>query len=102
MPSYQSKDSGVSQVQLNVREVCLKLTDSQVISASASTVTIDLKETIKEVRLATFFDDSAGTNLPVTAANQSISGTTVTLTLSAPMAAADSVTVKHVITESAI
>lgn len=97
--SYQAKQDQVLDIQLKVQELVLKLEDNAVISASGSTVTISIGEAISEVRTATFLDDSAGTNNPVVAANQSISGTNVTLTLSAPMAAADAVTIKYVVTE---
>jgi hypothetical protein len=98
--SYQSKDSAVQTTQLKVQEVCVKLTDSDFVSVSANDVTIDLKEPIGEVRLATFFDDSAGTNAPVVASNQAISGNTVKLSVGAAFAAADSITLKYVIAEN--
>lgn len=97
--SYQSKDSGVQQAQLKVQEVCVKLSDTQVVSTSGSTATIDVKETIGEIRQALFLDDSAGTNAPVVASNRSVSGTAVTLTLSAAMTSADSITLKYVVSD---
>ena len=97
--SYQSKDDGVQSVALKVQELCVKMSDTRVLSTSDSTATIDVKETIQEVRSATFLDDSAGTNASVVASNQAISGTQVVLTLSAPMAAADSITIKYVVSE---
>lgn len=97
--SYQSKDSAVQQVQLKVQEVCVKMSDSQVVSTSGSTATIDLGEPIGEIRSAIFVDDSAGTAAPVAAANRSVSGNQVVLTLSAAMAAADAIDLKYVISE---
>ena len=97
--SFQAKAEAVLGVQLKVQEICVKLSDSQIVSVSANDVTIDLQETIKEVRLATFMDDSAGTNAPVVASNQTISGTTVKLACGAALAAADSITLKYVVSE---
>jgi hypothetical protein len=97
--SYQAKDSGVSSVQLKVQELCLKLSDVSVVSTSGSTATIDIQETISEIRSAIFVDDSAGTAAPVVASNRSVSGTQVVLTLSAAMAAADSIILKYVVSE---
>jgi hypothetical protein len=97
--SYQSKDSAVQSVQLKVQEICVKLSDNQVVSASGSTITVDVQEDIAEIRSAIFMDDSAGTAAPVVASNQSISGSSVVLTLSAAMASADSVTLKYVVSE---
>jgi hypothetical protein len=99
--SYQSKSDAVQNTCLSVQELTLKLTDTQVITASASTVTISLGETIKEIRTATFFDDSAATSAPVVASNRSVSGSSVTLTLSAAMAAADAIHISYVIDEQA-
>lgn len=97
--SYQAKDEAVQSVQLKVQELVVKLSDNQVISASASDVTIDVQESIAEVRCALHMDDSAGTIAPVVAANQLISGTSVKLTLSAAMAAADCIVLKYVVSE---
>jgi len=97
--TYQSKDSGVQSVQLKVQSICVKTSDTQVVTTSGSTATIDLQETIAEIRSVIFLDDSAGTAAPVAAANQAISGTQVVLTLSAAMAAADSITLQYVIAD---
>lgn len=97
--SYQAKDEAVLGCQLKVQEICVKLSDAQIVSVSANDVTIDVKESIKEVRLATFMDDSAGTNAPVVALNQVISGTSVKLSVGAAMAADDSITLKYVVSE---
>lgn len=96
---FQSSNSDVAGVQLKVQQLCVKLADVSVVSTSASTATIDVKQTLGEVRSAIFFDDSAGTAAPVVASNQVISGTTVRLTLSAALAAADSITLQYVITD---
>lgn len=97
--SFQAKDQAVLGVQLKVQEICVRLADSQIVSVSANDVTIDVKETIAEVRHAMFFDDSAGTNAPVASASQTISGTTVKLACGAAFAAADSITLKYVVAE---
>lgn len=98
--SFQSKDSGTLEVCLSVQELTVTLADNQIVSTSASTATINVGEPIKQVRSCTFFDDSAGTSAPVTAANRTISGNTVTLTLSAPLAAADAIFFTYVIDET--
>lgn len=97
--AFQSTDSNVAAVQLKVQTLCVRLADVAVVSTSASTATIDVKQALSEVRSAIFLDDSAATALPVVASNQLISGTTVRLTLSAALAAADSITLQYVITE---
>lgn len=96
---YQSNDSSVAALQLKVQELNVKLADVALVSVSANDVTIDVKQPIKEIRLATFFDDSAGTNAPVAAASQVISGNTVKLSVGAALASADSISLKYVISE---
>lgn len=97
--SYLPKDSLVQDLALKVQELSVKLSDSAVVSTSGSTATIDVKETIDHVRCALFIDDSAGTSAPVVASNRSVSGTQVVLTLSAPLAAADCIVLKYVVSE---
>mgnify|MGYP001191669618 CR=1 FL=1 len=97
--SFQAKDQAVLGAQLKVQEICVKLSDVQIVSVSANDVTIDVKETIAEVRHAMFFDDSAVTNGPIAASGQTISGTTVKLACGAALAAGDSITLKYVVAE---
>src|SRR6185369_1199244 len=87
---YLSTGSGTQFVELNVQELIVVITDP-IVTTSASTATIDCGQTIKTVREALFIDNSAGTVAPVVAANRSVSGTTVTLTLSAAFAANDAI-----------
>lgn len=89
--SYLSVGSDAQRVQLKVEELVVQLADSSIVAVSGSTATIDVQQTISSVVCATFIDDSAATNAPVTAANRVVSGSTVTLTLSAPLAAADAI-----------
>jgi len=89
--SYLSTGSAAQAVQLQVQELIVNINDSQVVSTSASTVTIDCGQEVASVKEALFIDNSAGTIAPVVAASQSISGSNVTLTLSAALAADDSV-----------
>jgi hypothetical protein len=97
--SYQSKDEAVLGLQLKVQELCVKKSDVGVLSVGAGTaVTVDLKEPVKEVRAALHCDDSVGVYL-VAQSGISISGSQVTLTLSAAMAAEDSIVLKYVISE---
>lgn len=92
--SFYSQGAATQGIQLVVQEVVVALGD-QIVTTSASTITVDLGQPIASIRAAVFLDDSAATNLPVTFANQAIgtgSNTNlVTLTLSAAFAIHDSV-----------
>ncbi len=102
--SFQAKSADVQNVQLKVQEVCVRLSDTSIVSVSANDVTIDFGEVLSQVRLATFFDDSAGTNAPVVASNQTFTAgtsTTLKLAIGAAMASGDSITVKYVTDETA-
>lgn len=97
--SYMSKNPSVQDIQLKVQELCVKLSDTAVVTTSGSTATINVQENIDHVRSAIFIDDSAGTAAPVVASNRSVSGSSVTLTLSAALAAADAIVLKYVVSE---
>lgn len=88
--SYLSQGSETQGIQLIVQELIVNISDP-IVTVSASTATIDCGQAIASVREALFIDDSAGTVAPVQAANQVVSGTTVKLTLSAPMAVNDAI-----------
>ena len=90
MSSFLSQGSSTQFVELNVQELIVIITDP-IVTTSGSTATIDCGQAINTVREALFIDDSAGTVAPVVFSNRVISGTTVTLTLSAPMAVNDSI-----------
>lgn len=92
--SFNSKAAEVLNLQNSVEEVSIKLGDA-IATPSGSTVAVDLGETIKAISSVIFIDDSAGTAAPVTFANQAISGTVVTLTLSAALAVHDAVIVRY-------
>jgi hypothetical protein len=97
--SYQSKDDAVLGLQLKVQELCVKKSDVGILSVGAGTdVTIDVKESVKEVRAAMHCDDSVGVYL-IAQAGIAISGSQITLTLSAAIADADSIIVKYVVAE---
>lgn len=96
--AFQSKDSLVLGVQLKVQKLVCKKSDPMV-STSGVTATINVGESLSEVRLAMHMDDSAGTVAPVAAASQSISGSSVTLTLAAALADADCIVLEYVIAE---
>lgn len=101
--SYLSQGSAAQGVQLKVQELVLgvnhagAIIDSAVMSASGSTVTIDVGQTISYVTNALFIDNSAGTVAPVAYANRVVSGTTVVLTLSAAAAADDTIILYFVV-----
>jgi hypothetical protein len=112
--SYQSKDDAVLGLQLKVQELCVKKSDVGILSVGAGTdVTIDVKESVKEVRAAMHCDDSVGVYLIAQAGisypdskDQSGAptpsipgGSKITLTLSAAIADADSIIVKYVVAE---
>lgn len=86
--SYLSTGSATQLVELKVQELVVIVTDS-IVTTSGSTATIDCGQTISTVRGALFIDDSAATVAPVVAANRSVSGTSVTLTLSAAFTTSD-------------
>lgn len=97
--SYQSKDDAVLGLQLKVQEICVKTSDVGVLSVGVGTdVTIDVKESVKEVRAALHCDDSVGVYL-IAQAGIAISGSQITITLSAAIAAEDSIILKYVVAE---
>ena len=85
--------------QHHEQTLVLKKADNQVVSTSGSTATINVGQAISEVRCALFVDDSAGTSAPVVASNRSVSGNSVTLTLSAALADADCIILGYVVAE---
>ncbi len=89
--AYLSQGSSAQAVQLKVQELIVNINDTAVVSTSGSTATIDCGQDVVSVKEALFVDNSAGTIAPVVAASQSISGSNVTLTLSAALAANDSI-----------
>lgn len=97
--SYLPKDSLVQDLALKVQELSVRLGDNAIVSVSGSTATINVQENIDHVRSAIFVDDSAGTAAPVVASNRVVSGTSVTLTLSAALAAADCIALKYVVSD---
>jgi hypothetical protein len=96
--SYQSKDDAVLGLQLKVQEICAKKADVAIVSVSGLNVTIDVKESVKEVRCAIHCDDSIGLSL-IAQAGITISGSQVTLALSNALADNDSIVMKYVVAE---
>lgn len=96
--SYQSKDDAVLGLQLKVQEICAKKADVAIVSVSGLNVTIDVKESVKEVRCAIHCDDSIGLSL-IAQAGITISGSQVTLALSNALADNDSIVMKYVVVE---
>lgn len=99
--SYQSKDDAVLGLQLKVQELCVKKSDVGIVSVAAlpsTDVTIDVKESVKEVRAALHCDDSVNVYL-IAQAGIAISGSQITLTLSAAIADEDSIVIKYVVAE---
>lgn len=98
--SFQSKDSLVLGTQLKVQRLVCKKSDPMV-STSGNNATIDVKEPVSEVRFAMLMDDSANTGagglVPINAAGQTISGTTITLALGVALATADVIIVEYVL-----
>lgn len=93
--SYQSKDDAVLGLQLKVQELCVKKSDTGIVSLSGNDVLIDVKETVGDIRCA-IHCDGAGPALVVPASK---SGSVITVTLAAPLGASESVIVKYVIAE---
>jgi len=96
--SYQSKDDAVLGLQLKVQEICAKKADVAIVSVSGLNVTIDVKESVKEVRCAIHCDDSIGLSL-IAQAGITISDSQVTLALSNALADNDSIVMKYVVAE---
>jgi predicted transcriptional regulator len=93
--SFISKDNAVENLQLSVQEVSVKLGDQVISATSGNTITVQFNETITAVSSALFIDDSASTCAPVTAANRTVSGTTVAFTLSAAFAVSDALIIRY-------
>lgn len=96
--SYQSKDSAVLRTQLKVQEVCVKLSDVELVSVAGLVVTVKLGEPIKEIKAAIHIDDNVGAVL-IPAANRTVTGSQVALTLANALAAADAIILKYEIQE---
>lgn len=96
---FISKNEQVLNVQNKVQRVCVKMSDTGVVSTSGNNATIDVKETISEIRSAILVDDSAAGIVVVPAASQTVSGTQVTLALGVAMTTADSIMLDYVIAE---
>lgn len=93
--SYQPKDASVQGLQLKVQELVLKKADA-IVSVSGLDVTIDLKETISEVRAAIVCDDSVGIYMVAQSGIDLSVAKKVTLTLSAALADEDCIILKYV------
>jgi hypothetical protein len=97
--SYQSKDSGVQEVCLAVQELTLQLANNQVVSTSGSTVTISINEQITNVANVVHYKDSDSSIHYIPTANRTISGSQVTVTLTAALAAADALYIAYSVAE---
>ena len=95
--SYQSKDDKVLSIALKVQELCVKKSDS-IVSVSGLDVTVDVGESVSEVRNVIHCDDSVGLSL-IASAGIVVSGSQITATLSNAMADADSLVVRYVVAE---
>lgn len=95
--SYQSKDDRVLSVALKVQELCVKKSDS-IVSVSGLDVTVDVGESVAEVRNVIHCDDSVGLSL-IASAGIAVSGSQITATLTNAMATADSLIVRYVVAE---
>ena len=87
--AYVSTGSDAQRVQLEEQELIVTSADTAILSTSGSTVTIDAQQTLASVSSAVHIKDGAASPLTVSFANRAISGTTCTLTLTAPFAAND-------------
>ena len=93
--SYQPKDASVQGLQLKVQELVLKKSDS-IVSVSGLDVTVDLKETVSEVRAAIVCDDSVGIYMVAQSGIDLSVANKVTLTLSAALADEDCIILKYI------
>ena len=97
--AYLPQDPAVQAKALKVQTLVCQTTD-QFVTVSGSLFTVNVGESLSSVINANFYDDSAATSAPIVAANRSVSGTSVALTLSAAPAAADSVVISYVVAEA--
>lgn len=98
MPTgYVSSDSNLQEQQLQVQELVIRFADLQLYSASASTVTVNLQQTIVASVSALFLDDSAVSVAMISNANRVVSGTSVTLTLAAAFASNDVLILRYIV-----
>lgn len=103
--SYQSKDDKVLSVALKVQELCVKLSDGIMAAGAGTDVVIQVGEPVAEVRAALHCDDSVGvyliaqSGIAIGTPSGGVADSQVTLTLSAAIAAADSVVLKYVVKE---
>lgn len=106
--SYQPKDDRVQQVQLKVQELCLKLSDSNVIVAVGDTVVVQVGEPVAAVRSVLHCDDSvpgaaliAQSAIAIGTPSGGVANSqlTINLGLGNAMAANDSLIVKYVVAE---
>lgn len=93
--SYQPKDALVQGLQLKVQELVLKKSDS-IVSVSGLDVTVDLKESVSEVRAAIVCDDSVGIYMIAQSGIDLSVANKVTLTLSAALADEDCIILKYI------
>lgn len=96
---FISKNEQVLDVQNKVQRVCVKMSDTGIVSTSGNNATIDVKETISEIRSAILVDDSAAALVVVPASGRTVSGTQVTLALGVAMTSADSIMLEYVIAD---
>jgi len=95
--SFLSVGTEAQKVQLKVQELILKVdsagavVDPAVMQAVASTAVINVGQTVGTYVSAMFFDNSAGTIAMIPQASAAVSGSTITLTLAAALAANDSI-----------
>lgn len=97
--SYQAKDSQILGQQLKVQELVIRFADVGLYTASGTTVTVDIQETLSSVPLVLFHDNSAGTLATLAQSAIAVSGDSVTVTLAAALAADDVLVIKYIVSE---
>ena len=94
--SFQPREASVMNVQLQVQEIVIALSDTAIVTASSNSVTIDVKNKIANnggvqyVKSALFIDDSIPVAKVINIAHQTFDGfSKVTLNLGVPMTSSD-------------
>ena len=97
--SYQPEDDTVLSVALKTQELVVRLSDS-IVSVSGLDVTVDVGEAVVSLPkpVVIHCDDSVGISL-IAASGVVVSGSQITATLSAAMAAADALIIKYSVVE---
>lgn len=101
--AYLLTDSQAQGIELKVQELVLFNSATNgldsIVTIDGNDIVVEVGQNVAEVRSVLFTDNSAATVAPVVAANVAVSGSEITITLSAPFAVNDSVRLCLVVSE---